>query len=110
MRFSYNLTQKFIDGKLPSPQKLAELLTMHSFEVEDIEKSGDDYILDIDILPNRAHDAASHIGIAREAAAITGERLKLAKYPERNIDSTKTKDIEIEVKNNIACPRYSAAV
>ena len=110
MRFSYNFIQKFTDKKLPEAHKLAELFTMHSFEVEDIEKSSDDFIFDIDILPNRAHDAASHIGVAREAAALTGAGFKEQKYPEFKFEKSKTKDIEVKIDNKTACPRYSAAV
>ena len=36
----------------------------------------DDTILDIDILPNRAHDALGHMGMAREIAALEGRILK----------------------------------
>ena len=57
---------------MQKPKDLAELLTMHSFEVEDVSKKNDDYILDIDILPNRASDCLSHLGVARECAALTG--------------------------------------
>ena len=71
MVFSYNWLQSFFRKKLPKPEKLAELLTMHSFEISEVKKSGQDFILDIDVLPNRAGDCFSHLGIAREIAAIT---------------------------------------
>ena len=89
MKISYNWLQSFFDPpshkasegqgkKLPKPEKLADLLTMHSFEVEEVGKRGDDYILDIDILPNRAHDCLSHLGVARECAALL--KLKISSY------------------------------
>ena len=52
MNISYNWIQKHFDEKLPAPEKLAELLTMHSQEVESVDKKGDDYELDAKILPN----------------------------------------------------------
>ncbi len=80
MKISYNWLQSYFNNKLPKPEKLAELLTMRSFEVEEVKKAGKparrslgvggDYVFDIDILPNRAHDCLSHIGVAREVAAI----------------------------------------
>ena len=76
MKVSYNWLQEYISGKLPKPERIAELLTMHSFEVESVEKIGNDFILDVKVLPNRAHDCLSHIGIAREAAAIIESRIK----------------------------------
>ena len=38
MIFSYNWLKDYIKGKTPSPKKLAELLTLHSFEVEEVKK------------------------------------------------------------------------
>ncbi len=79
MIFSYNWLQSFFNKKLPKPKDLAQLLTMHSFEVESVEKKGKDWILDIDVLPNRAHDCFCHLGIAREIAAITKLKIQNAK-------------------------------
>ena len=70
MKVSYNWLQEHISGKLPKPEKVAELLTMHSFEVELVEKIGKDSVLDVAVLPNRAHDCLSHIGIAKELYAL----------------------------------------
>ena len=72
MKVSYNWLQSFLKNKLPAPEKLAEILTMSVFEVGEIKKVGRDRVLDIDVLPNRAHDCLSHWGVAREVAAITG--------------------------------------
>ena len=36
--FSYNWLQSFFKEKPKLPEKLAELLTMHSFEVEEVKK------------------------------------------------------------------------
>lgn len=69
-RFSYNWLQEYIGKKLPEVKKLADILTLHSFEVESVTKAATDYILEIDVLPNRAHDALGHIGMAREIAAL----------------------------------------
>lgn len=68
MKFSLNWLKEFVDIK-ESPEKLAELLTLKSFEVGEWRKVKDDVILDIDILPNRS-DALSHYGLAKEIAAL----------------------------------------
>ena len=70
MNISYNWIQKHFDEKLPAPEKLAELLTMHSQEVESVDKKGDDYELDAKILPNRAYDYIDYLGVIRDIAAI----------------------------------------
>jgi len=111
MRFSFSLLQSFFHQKLPPPEKIGELLTLHSFEVKEIEKIEDDYVLDIDVLPNRAGDCFSHLGIAKEIAAILN--LKIKKL-ETNYKETKKENIRdyltVEVKNPLACKRYTAKV
>ena len=109
MVFSYNWLQSFFKQKLPAPQRLAELLTMHSFEVEKVERRDNDFILDIDVLPNRAPDCFSHWGIAREIAVLTGFDFKPAKSVLVENKNLKIKDlINVIVRNKNACPRYTA--
>ncbi|MFY9457974.1 MAG: phenylalanine--tRNA ligase subunit beta [Candidatus Spechtbacterales bacterium] len=115
MKFSYNWLQSFFGESLPEPEKLAEILTMHSFEVEEVSKKGDDYILDIDILPNRASDCLSYLGIAREIAALTGISNKflprggiLNRWTVRKL-SNKKNLLKVSADNNL-CPRYAAYV
>ena len=48
MKISYNWLKEYVI-KLPKPDKLADLLTMHSFEVENLTKRGGDFIFDLDI-------------------------------------------------------------
>ena len=103
MKFSYNWIQDYVSKKLPSPEKLAELLTMHSFEVEGIEKTQNDFILDIDILPNRAHDASGHVGIARECAVLLGASLKVPTT--KTLSAVGTLPIKVAVQEREQCSR-----
>ena len=79
MKYSYNWLKKLSGTKLNS-EKVAELLTMHSFELDGMEKVGNDMIIDLDILANRAHDALSHFAIAREICVLEGRNFKEADY------------------------------
>jgi phenylalanyl-tRNA synthetase beta chain len=63
-----------------SPEAIAERLTMAGLEVTAIDRVGGDIVLNFEITPNRP-DCLSVIGIAREVAAITGQRLKLPQRP-----------------------------
>jgi len=88
---------------------VATQLTAKSFEVEEIEekvgadgKVGD-FILTVDILPNRAHDCLSHFGIAREIAAATG--LKFFDKSYEGNTATESGRFSLEV-NSVICPRY----
>jgi phenylalanyl-tRNA synthetase beta chain len=111
MKFSYNWLKELIGKKTPKPEKLAELLTLYSFEVEQVEKVGSDFRLDIDILPNRGPDCFSHIGIARESAAILNLKKKFPAPLLKEDKRLKAKDLfSIEVKNKKDCSRYTARV
>ena len=111
MLFSYNWLKDYIKGELPSPKKLAEILTQHSFEIESIKKRGKDWVFAIDVLPNRACDCLSHIGIAREVCALTSSNFLFPVFKLKQDKNLKTKDfVEIEIKNEADCPRYTAKV
>jgi len=78
MKINYSWLQSHFDEKLPAPEKLAELLTMHSQEVESVDKKGDDYELDAKILPNRAYDYIDYLGVIRDIAAILKLEAKIS--------------------------------
>lgn len=109
MNFSYNWLKQYV--KLPKPEKLVELLTMHAFEVESIKKVKGDYVLDIDVLPNRGPDCFSHIGIAREIAAITNADLDIPKSKLKEDKKVKAENLfSVFVKDKKDCIRYTARV
>jgi phenylalanyl-tRNA synthetase beta chain len=76
MIVSYKLLQTYFTKKLPTPDAIADALTFHAFEIEGMEAKDGDTIIDVKVLPNRAHDCLSHRGVAREVAAIMGIPLK----------------------------------
>ena len=69
-----------------------------------------DYVLEIDITPNRV-DAASHFGVARDLAAYLKEAGKPYELKKPSVDAFKIDSeeggIEVIVENSTACPRYS---
>jgi len=123
MNFSYKWLQSFFKQKLLAPQKLTDILMSHFSEVKEVKKQGKDYVLDIDVKPNRAGDCFSHQGIAREISAITGLSFSEPSFKAlKEEKKTKAKDFvsvefneflihfTVEVKDKRACPRYSAKV
>ena len=106
MIFSYNWLKEYVKN-LPKPERLSDLLTMHSFEVKEVKKIKRDWTLDIDVLPNRAHDCFCHLGIAREISAITGLALVLPTLDVRKTDRHRM-SVTVEVRDKMACPRYTA--
>jgi len=86
---------------------------MHSFEVENIiyQNNGfDNVIFEIDILPNRAHDCLSHMGVAREIAAIMNSKLKTKNEKLKTKDLKLNELLKIKIENEELCRRYSAVV
>jgi phenylalanyl-tRNA synthetase beta chain len=67
----------------------------------------DDIIIGIGITPNRG-DALSHIGVARDIAAVTRQQLRLPRPDVPAITNAAAFEIHIEDAN--LCPRYSAAL
>jgi len=74
MRVPLEWLKGYVAIRLP-PEKLAHRLTMAGLEVVAIERVDGEPVLDMDITPNRA-DCLSIIGVAREVAVLTGQRLK----------------------------------
>ena len=106
MKFSYNWLKEFVP-KLPKPDKLADLFTMHAFEIESIERAGKDYVLDVNILPNRIADASGHLGLARDIAAIMGTSVTLKVKPVKEGRRDMRDVLKVEVKTPM-CLRYAA--
>ncbi|MBU1045805.1 phenylalanine--tRNA ligase subunit beta [Patescibacteria group bacterium] len=129
MLFSYNWLQSFFTGRLPAPKKLAELLTVRSFEVEEVKRTGGparisvrapltersvagkDWVLDINVTPNRGTDCLSHLGIARECGAsaklkMKNEKIKIKEEKTISVDNF----INVNVNNSSDCPRYTGRV
>ncbi len=108
MKFSYNWIQSFFDKKLPTPEKLTENLTVRFFEIEGIEKKGNDKLIDISILPNRSGDCLCHLGIAKEISAIFDMKIKEPVVKLKESNKKATSYASLDVKSD--CARYTAAV
>tara|TARA_Y100000310_G_scaffold63585_1_gene59048 strand:- start:37866 stop:39761 length:1896 start_codon:yes stop_codon:yes gene_type:complete len=109
MLFSYKWLQEYIQD-LPSPDKLSELLTFGAFEIESVEDKKDDHVIDIDVLPNRAHDCFSHRGIAREIAALCGGKVSMDPLQKENTLPPESNMLEVSIEDSRKCLRYSAVV
>ena len=114
MKFSYNWLKEYLDFDL-APQELADLLTVYSFETVVLQQKKSDSILDIDILPNRFPDAASHFGVAREIKTLLqtqGRKLALNQpdlYP-LSPSFRNHQHCLVEVREPKLCNRYTVIV
>ncbi len=110
MNISYNWLKDLIDIDL-SVEELAVQLTRVGFAVEGIHASSDDFVLDIDLTSNRP-DCLSHLGIAREIAAITGSDLKIRdgigdSEPEIPLPAVLAYDV-VAIQDADLCHRFTA--
>lgn len=108
MLVSYNWLNKYFDGKLPAPEAVAEAFTFHAWEIESVEKVGDDSVLDIKVLPDKAMWALSHRGIAKDLSVILNLPLNVDPLAIASpvFDVTAKTPINIETP---ACRRFAAA-
>ena len=108
MLISRNWLQSYFETELPDAQSIADTLMLHSFEIEGIEYTDNDAVIDIDVLPNRAHDCLSYSGIADEYKALTGYELKKERYHYHNTVSHAHDGISVTITNTEQCYRYIA--
>lgn len=110
MKISYNWLQTYFDTPLPSPEEIGHTLTFGAFEIESIDVVGTDTVIDVKVLPNRAHDCLSHRGIAREYASLSGLTLNAdpLKKP-MPVFTPKSATVSVKVYDFERCQQYCAA-
>jgi len=108
MLFSYNWIQSYFKEKLPAPEKLAEGLSLRSFETEVQKKNSvKDIFLEIKVLPNRAPDCFCYNGIAKEVSLVIGKKVNLPPVKTAVNSKYRTKDYAVlDVVRLDLCPRY----
>ncbi|TES92517.1 MAG: phenylalanine--tRNA ligase subunit beta [Candidatus Cloacimonadota bacterium] len=105
MKVSIEWLKEFVDIDI-SIDELARRLTEQGVSVEGVEQIGEDYVLDLEITPNRP-DLLSVFGIAREIKAMLGKENK--KNPFRITEEVRTtgSNIRVKIENFSDCPRYT---
>lgn len=88
---------------LPSDAKVGTL-------AKDYYNVKSDYLIEVDITPNRV-DAASHFGVARDFAAYLKQNANTTDLNRPSVDAftvdAKEKGVNVIVENEEACPRYT---
>lgn len=109
MKVSYKILQTYFTKKLPEPEEIADLLTFHSFEIESIEQKNNDTVFDVKVLPDRAHYALSHRGVARELSFILDEHMDGRDISLPKIIEAPSKVLELEIGDE-RCLRDSVII
>lgn len=110
MKVSRTWLQRFFDTELPSAEEIADALTFHVFEIEEMEAHGDDSILDVKVLPDRAAYGLSHRGVAYELGAILNMPLKSDPLRSELPENSSTNELQVQIENPDKCLRYMGAL
>jgi len=108
MKVSFLWLKDYCDFDL-TPQQLADGLSQRGLACEGIEPVGEDFCLDLEVTANRP-DLLSHIGVAREIAAMVGSSLRIPEVNLREEDQPVERLARVEVHDPQLCPRYTARV
>lgn len=108
MLISYNWLREFVEFDLP-PRQLAERLTMIGLAVDAVHEQDGDAILELDLTSNRP-DCLSHLGVAREVAAMVGAPLRVPTATLAALRGRIGELVSVEVEEPQLCPRYTARV
>jgi phenylalanyl-tRNA synthetase beta chain len=108
MRILLSWLREFVDVP-ESPRELAHALTMAGLTVEGVVEEQGETIFEMDITTNRP-DAMNHLGVAREAAAVLGRRVREPEIRFREDSRAATSAASIEIVDPDLCPRYTGRV
>lgn len=114
MKFSKKWLQLYIVEDLPSEGQIKNTLNKKAFEVEDVsfypglQDIHHDTIFDIKVLPNRAHDALGHRGMAKELCADFGYTFKEDIRIEKSFDlfTSIVPAPSVAVDDTLVCTRF----
>lgn len=117
MKFLHSWLQEYIEDEIPKGEEFVKVISQNSFEVESSyaiasadKGSEEDFIYDLNILPNRAHDALSHYFMAKEIATIFNLKLKntisdLQEF-KKSLNIIQTDEDFIKIADPKACSRF----
>ncbi|HKL88020.1 MAG TPA: phenylalanine--tRNA ligase subunit beta [Salinibacter sp.] len=89
-----------LDDDATVGQPLVDYLAAH-------DVTPDDAVFDIDLTPNRP-DAASHIGVARDVAALANSALQRPAVETPEPGGTVANEVTVNIQDEEGCPRYVA--
>src|SRR3989338_8347352 len=109
MYISIKTLRTLVDLAELSPQEIADKLTSGGLEVEAMNPFEEDVILELKVTPNRP-DALSHVGVARELAAICSARTTFLLPSVKELGASIHDLVQVSLISKEACPRYACRV
>lgn len=108
MIVSWDWLQQYVDVPV-TLEELCARLTAAGFNHEGTDPVGDDLAIEFEITSNRP-DCLGHIGIAREAAVVTGGQFRMPAPAPRESGPPCRELTSVDVECPDLCPRYIARV
>ncbi|MGE3318784.1 MAG: phenylalanine--tRNA ligase subunit beta [Candidatus Berkiella sp.] len=102
MKFSEKWLREWVNPSV-STEELCEQLTMAGLEVDSLEKTANDALIEVDLTPNRG-DCLSVWGIAREVAALN--KLNVTPHKVAATKSLLDEAFDVIIEAQPECPRY----
>src|SRR5437762_3180676 len=104
MKVSYNWLKEFVEIT-ENPPELGDRFTSVGLAVDALEPHGNDTTFELDVATNRP-DCLSHLGVAREIAAIYGSELKPPRVEVQENDQRAADVFSISIVDPDLCARY----
>src|SRR3989442_1620977 len=108
MNISVNWLNDFLPGAIEA-QECAGALMRGGLPVESITGHNADTVLDVEVTSNRS-DCLSHVGVARELAALQGREFRQPKIDVATAKVAVTGETSVAIEATELCPYYSARI
>lgn len=103
MKISLNWLNDYVEiGQ--DAENCAQILSDLGFPTEGIERFDDDTVIDIEVTSNRG-DCLSHIGVAREIAAVLGKPLNIPEVKLPQLDKAAMDFVGVVIESPDVCKR-----
>src|SRR5437762_11175347 len=109
MNISLQWLSDFLPGPTLDAQRAADALTNGGLPVEHFDTRGDDTVIDVEVTSNRG-DCLSHVGVARELAALLGREAKYANAMAAEATTPQDAPVSVSIEDTTLCPIYTARV
>jgi phenylalanyl-tRNA synthetase beta chain len=108
MKTSLEWLRDSLPGTL-EPEAAAEALTHGGLPVENIERHGDDSVIDVEVTSNRG-DCLSHLGVARELSALLNREFRDLTPKAKESGPPTASAVSVGIEASDLCPHYTARV
>lgn len=108
MLVSWNWLSRYVDLTL-SHDHLVDRLSLSGLNHEGSQTVDGEVVIDLEVTSNRG-DCLGHIGVAREIAVLTGQKLRIESVEFQPADRSVADGLRVTNQFVSACPRYTARV